>query len=92
MTRRRPSKHTRAPRPLIAGGFETSAQKSDGRYVTRSLTADRATKSYTCPGCNQTIAAGVAHVVAWPSTPPVNATSAVEYRRHWHKACWARKP
>ncbi|MFJ5779542.1 ATP/GTP-binding protein [Streptomyces sp. NPDC093094] len=39
-------------------------------------------RMYRCPGCDQVIASGVAHVVAWP------AHGGVEDRRHWHTACW----
>ncbi|MEU4040320.1 ATP/GTP-binding protein [Streptomyces collinus] len=37
---------------------------------------------YRCPGCDQALPSGVSRVVAWPSN------SAVQERRHWHKACW----
>ena len=39
--------------------------------------------SYRCPGCDQLLAAGVGHVVAWPADDP-EATD----RRHWHTTCW----
>lgn len=88
---RRPSKHTRPARPLSLGLSQTSAQKSDGRYVTRPVTADRATKVYTCPGCQQAIHRGIAHIVVWPAEPPLGAQSGSEVRRHWHNGCWNRR-
>jgi len=39
--------------------------------------------SYRCPGCDQLLAAGVAHLVAWPAED-LHASD----RRHWHRACW----
>ena len=44
----------------------------------------QATKTYTCPGCNQTIAAGTGHTVVVPR-------AAIDLRRHWHHACWERR-
>ena len=38
-----------------------------------------------------TFGPGVAHVVAWPRLALIGSTSAVEDRRHWHAACWARR-
>jgi hypothetical protein len=52
----------------------------DGYEVVR-VPGVRATKTYTCPGCHQSIEAGVGHVVAWPEDE-------VGDRRHWHLHCW----
>jgi hypothetical protein len=43
----------------------------------------KATKEYRCPGCNQEIRPGTAHVVAWRENDE-------EGRRHWHTPCWRR--
>jgi hypothetical protein len=43
-----------------------------------------AIKSYRCPGCNQEIAPGVAHLVVVP-------LSAADDRRHWHTSCFERR-
>jgi hypothetical protein len=40
-------------------------------------------RPYRCPGCDQLLAAGVAHLVAWPADD-LDASD----RRHWHTACW----
>ncbi|MDJ0462281.1 ATP/GTP-binding protein [Streptomyces sp. H27-C3] len=42
-------------------------------------------KRYRCPGCDQEIPSGVAHLVAW------SEYGGVDDRRHWHKACWNAK-
>ncbi|HVB01902.1 MAG TPA: hypothetical protein VNE42_11680 [Acidimicrobiales bacterium] len=44
----------------------------------------QATKSYTCPGCNNEIAVGVGHLVVVP-------LGRVDERRHWHSSCWERR-
>ncbi|MEX1178613.1 MAG: hypothetical protein WEB09_09145 [Nitriliruptor sp.] len=51
-----------------------------GHEVDR-IPAFRATKTYVCPECGNTIAARVGHVVAWPE-------GQVDLRRHWHLHCW----
>ncbi|MGV8848532.1 MAG: hypothetical protein ACOH16_03205 [Propionibacteriaceae bacterium] len=88
---RRPSKHLRAPRPLSAG-HASSADKSDGRWLVRSVPGAAAAKAYRCPGCDHLVHPGMPHVVAWPSTPEVGLERAVDARRHWHTACWERRP
>jgi hypothetical protein len=50
----------------------------------RQIQPFAATKEYRCPGCNQEIAIGVGHVVIVPFSDP-------GARRHWHRACWARR-
>lgn len=88
---RRPSKHLRAPRPLSSSGFAQTVVKADGTWQVQSLSADQAAKEYRCPGCNQLVGVGAAHVVAWPVQAPFGQTRAVDARRHWHTSCWARK-
>lgn len=50
-------------------------------YEVRRVPGFRAGKDYVCPACDNTIAAGVGHVVAWP-------VHDAELRRHWHAHCW----
>ena len=87
---RRPSKHLRPPRPLGAS-FARADDKGDGRWVVKSVPADASAKAYLCPGCNRRVAPGDAHVVVGPGHPGIGSSSAVEDRRHWHTACWARR-
>lgn len=56
-------------------------------FVVRQIPGPTAVKRYLCPGCNQTIEPGVAHVVAWPK----EIWGGAEERRHWHHGCWARR-
>lgn len=87
-----PSKHLRTPRPLRVGATRTGATKRDGSWVVQQLSAGRSVKAYICPECNHQIDSGVAHVVAWQATPPIGASSAVEFRHHFHTQCWNRRP
>ena len=86
--RRRTDKHLRPVRPLDTSRHASARETTDGTYLVRDVPADRATKPYTCPGCQNPIPPGTAHVVAWPSTPRFGAGSGLEDRRHWHKHCW----
>ncbi|PFG28904.1 hypothetical protein [Corynebacterium renale] len=56
-------------------------------YLVRRIGSARAVKYYVCPGCNQQIVPGVAHVVAWPKYTGRQG----EDRRHWHNHCWQRR-
>ncbi|RNE48669.1 hypothetical protein C5L39_07715 [Corynebacterium alimapuense] len=56
-------------------------------YLFRLMGAAAATKFYLCPGCNQNIPPGVAHIVAWPK----DSGRGAEDRRHWHRHCWDRR-
>ncbi|WP_288832504.1 hypothetical protein [uncultured Corynebacterium sp.] len=56
-------------------------------YLVRTIGSAAAQKFYVCPGCNQNIPPGVAHVVAWPK----ETGRGVEDRRHWHRHCWGRR-
>ncbi|MGZ7496443.1 hypothetical protein ACXM2N_05010 [Corynebacterium sp. ZY180755] len=53
-------------------------------YLYRHMGSHAAVKFYTCPGCNQNIPPGIAHIVAWPRDYGRGA----EDRRHWHRPCW----
>ena len=87
---RRPSKHTRAARPL-SSGHNTAVVKGDGRWIVRSVAGAAAVKQYRCPGCNQVILPRTPHVVVWPDVPSLLAQSGLDERRHWHTACWQRR-
>ena len=60
---------------------------ADGDWLVRTVPGAQATKQYRCPGCDQEIKSGVAHVVAWPA----DEHGSVEQRRHWHTGCWAAR-
>ena len=56
-------------------------------YLFRHMGPHAAKKFYVCPGCNQNIPPGVAHIVAWPKEVGRGADD----RRHWHRHCWDRR-
>jgi len=53
-----------------------------GAAEVRRVSPAQATKTYLCPGCQQQISVGTAHVVIVPLDAP-------DLRRHWHASCWA---
>ncbi|OQR61456.1 hypothetical protein B6E66_24780 [Streptomyces maremycinicus] len=63
---------------------EAASRESQGEawHVRDVSGASAEGKRYRCPGCDQVIPSGVAHVVAWPRQ------DGPQDRRHWHKACW----
>lgn len=56
--------------------------------MVQAISAAAATKTYRCPGCQQGIPPGTAHVVAWEADALLGEQFAVELRRHWHSGCW----
>ncbi len=68
-------------RPLSAG---YASRRRVGDFVVQNVPGAQATKTYVCPGCNQNIGVGVAHLVAWSDRDGPDA------RRHWHSPCFAR--
>lgn len=52
----------------------------------RPVPGARALKDYRCPGCDQQIRTGTAHVVVWRVED-----RAGDDRRHWHTTCWTNR-
>jgi hypothetical protein len=67
----------------IGRGTPRTESGPDGDWLVRPITGAAATKTYRCPGCDQEIRPGMAHLVVWPE-----GTSGEEFRRHWHTPCW----
>lgn len=88
----RASKHLRQPRPLNRSVHARQEVKADGAHVVRDVPADRAVKTYTCPGCLHPVTPGTPHVVAWPHEPGLFGEPPVSQRRHWHAGCWRSRP
>lgn len=82
--RNRPHKPERAQERET--GFGGSTEEWQGEdWVVRPIAGSASGKAYRCPGCDQEIVPGVAHVVAW------REHDGVDDRRHWHRACWNAK-
>ncbi len=81
-------------RPLPSlGAFQlTRTEPGPGRlagedFNVRDVQSGQAVKWYRCPGCDQEIPPGVAHIVAWPADYGAGADD----RRHWHRNCWGKR-
>jgi hypothetical protein len=81
---RRATRRDDEPKPLRTAGIPVTESHPDGDWIVRAVTGDAATKTYRCPGCDQEIRPGVAHVVAWRPGDEGN-------RRHWHRPCWTAR-
>ncbi|WP_225849899.1 ATP/GTP-binding protein [Streptomyces sp. HPF1205] len=71
-------------RGLVPGGGAREEWQGED-WVVRPVAGSASTKHYRCPGCDQEIPPGVAHVVAW------REYDGLDDRRHWHRACWQAK-
>lgn len=60
----------------------------DGQWHVRRISAARAGKNYTCPGCHRTIDPGIEHIVAWRADHWSGEEASAASRRHWHLKCW----
>jgi hypothetical protein len=65
-------------------GVEGVQSWRDGEWQVRGIPGSAAVKTYRCPGCDQEIRPGVAHLVVWPADGRGDLTD----RRHWHSGCW----
>lgn len=72
----------------VRGGRSTETGPDGGWTVQRVGASER---SYRCPGCDQLVGPGVAHVVAWPTDHLFGADAALADRRHWHTSCWSAR-
>ena len=72
--------------PALRLGPERAESAPDGDWVIRPVPGAGSTKTYRCPGCDQEIRPGTAHLVAWPA-----GTRGPADRRHWHNPCWQRR-
>jgi hypothetical protein len=65
--------------------FGRTEQWQGEDWTVRPIAGAASTKHYRCPGCDQEIPPGTAHVVAW------REYAGVDDRRHWHRPCWNAK-
>lgn len=82
--RRAPRKQRPLPPLPQASRIEQGPDGYD--YEVKAVPAARAAKTYRCPGCDQEIRPGTAHVVVWPTD-----AGTAEDRRHWHTPCWTNR-
>lgn len=92
MARRRSTKrpwgepHPELDLDRARGGVPVTEDGPDGRWAVRTVSSRD--KTYRCPGCDQVIPVGTAHVVAWPMDSFFGDDAGLAERRHWHTACW----
>ena len=67
-----------------ATGSRRAEAGPDGEWVVQHVRGSD--REYRCPGCDQVVTPGTAHVVAWRTDSWRG--DGVEDRRHWHGACW----
>ena len=75
-----------APAPPFGGSLRRTESYQGEEWVVQTV-AGSPGRYFRCPGCDQEIPPGVGHVVAWPD----RGETAVEDRRHWHRACWGAR-
>jgi hypothetical protein len=73
--------------PLRSAAAHRVEVGPDGEWQVRQVPGSSATRDYRCPGCDQVVAAGTPHIVAWPA----GEHGSVDERRHWHTPCWAAR-
>lgn len=72
---------------MLSGWRRTEVRKGAAWNV-QPVSAERAQKSYVCPGCGQEIAPGTAHLVIWRADGVLGDEADLAARRHWHGHCW----
>jgi hypothetical protein len=90
MGRRNRREPPEEPRELRLGGMRRVEHHPDGQWVVQKVTGAESSKTYRCPGCDQEIAIGVPHTVAWEYFGG-DMDVALEGRRHWHNVCWQKR-
>ncbi len=72
---------------LLAGWKRTESRRG-AQWTVQPVSAARAQKPYTCPGCGGVIDPGTAHVVVWRADGVLGDAADLAARRHWHSPCW----
>lgn len=89
---RRPSKRDAEYEELDVERLMAGSRRSETRrgqeWTVQPIAAANALKNYVCPGCDKTIAPGMAHVAAWRNDGIMGAEADLNDRRHWHTHCW----
>ena len=74
--------------PAPVPGPERAESWPDGDWIVRRVPGAGTGKVYRCPGCDQEIAPGTPHLVAWAAD---RVGLGIDERRHWHSTCWANR-
>ena len=76
----RKSRRPKSATPAAPLGPERVEEWPDGDWVVRPVPGAAAGKAYRCPGCDQELYPGTAHVVVWPTHAGVDRPAALAYR------------
>lgn len=87
--RNRPKREEHVPLDLnrASGGRRVESKRGED-WIVQEITAERALKQYSCPGCVLSIEPGVPHLVCWQSEGFFGEDASLADRRHWHRDCW----
>ncbi len=69
------------------GNRRTESRRGQ-EFSVQPISAAKAVKPYSCPGCGGAIEAGVAHLVVWRMDGVLGDAADLAARRHWHEHCW----
>jgi hypothetical protein len=72
----------------FASGWKRTETRRGAEWTVQPVSAAQAVKPYSCPGCGQTVAPGMAHVVVWRADGVLGDQADLADRRHWHTHCW----
>jgi hypothetical protein len=72
----------------LLAGFKRTEVRRGVEWTVQPVSATKAQKTYTCPGCGRTVDPGVAHLVVWRADDILGDAAALADRRHWHSGCW----
>lgn len=73
----------------LLSGWKRSEVRHGMTWNVQPVSAVRALKDYTCPGCGGIVEPGVPHVVAWRADGVLGDSADLAARRHWHSHCWS---
>jgi hypothetical protein len=69
-------------------GWRRTEHRRGAVWNVQPVSAVQAVKPYTCPGCEQQIQPGTAHLVTWRADGVLGDDADLAARRHWHTHCW----
>lgn len=72
----------------LLGGWRRTEVRRGLVWTVQPVTAEKAEKTYTCPGCGLAVPPRTAHLVAWRADGILGSSADLEARRHWHSHCW----
>ncbi|BDZ38407.1 hypothetical protein [Microbacterium suwonense] len=72
----------------LLAGWKSQETRRGHEWTVQPVSASRAVKEYSCPGCGRSILPGTAHLVAWRADGVMGEAADLAARRHWHPHCW----